>query len=1017
MVRSYFRYTEKATWGLVVSGGGRVVALSDGRTALSPMLEDVCAWSIRHGGIERRLRPAVSSEVTALELSPTEELLAVGYADGSVRLWSMGAGVAGGEGDEADAERVTLSGHRGAVLSLSFSSDGAQLASGGSDTLVVLWDVVGEAGICKLRGHRGAVTGVALLASLSAVASVSKDGSLRLWDLHTQHCVQACHAPSGELWAVCSTGDSLLTGGAGGELLLWAVARSAVAVERPGNGTAPDSGDGPADGVSDGVSDVAGPPGASTEVLRGERLWMAAQATLCGALPTSSSARVALILPSRDGGCVGVQFADRTMGMWRVRDGADRLRRASKRKAEKARKRKRKDGAAAASDEEEEEGAVGSETLAAYEAVCGLRSSHKLHSFAFLQSKPASTPLRLLVAQRDNSAAVWEVDLKARSAALSEAGVATPAGHKAEPRAVALSGDDAMVASVSDGEARVWSLGTRQCTRSLGCGYGLSVAFVGSNQFVAVGTKAGALQLFELATGDMLSEESQAHGGAVWGLDVGPRGASLLSASADKTVCTWALVGSRLVREQSIEVGDDAMCASLTPDGTKALVGLLDATVKLVDLDSQKTLLLLYGHKLPVRMGCVGWGQRTRNGAAGLCPASFACCPIPTGPIRPSLCRQVLSVAASSDGQLAASVSADKSLKLWGLDFGDLHRSIYAHTEPVTAVAWVPKTHYLFTAGKDGLLKHWDADTYTLIHVLRGHHAEVWGLAVGRSGAHVVSASRDRSIRLWTRSAEQVFLEEEREAEVEAVLDASLEKQQQAAEAEEEEAAALGVDGRAEAEAGAAGRRTLESVKGAERVLEALKTLDDEDERVTEYEAALARWQTKPADRPQPVLVPNLLLLNLSPSAYLLRALGGVRTAELEQALLLLPFDAVRGLLTRLLPLLEAEAPIELMARCVLYLLRVHHKAIVANRSLLEVLQPLAAALHGRVARERATLGYNLAALGFVKRAVERAGSGSFFDRAAAPTPSVAELRRRTAAREKAGAGGTRKKRAAKVAE
>lgn len=260
-------------------------------------------------------------------------------------------------------------------------------------------------------------------------------------------------------------------------------------------------------------------------------------------------------------------------------------------------------------------------------------------------------------------------------------------------------------------------------------------------------------------------------------------------------------------------------------------------------------------------------------------------------------------------------------------------------------------------------------------------------------------------------------MEEEREAEVEAVLDASLEKQQQAAEAEEEEAAALGVDGRAEAEAGAAGRRTLESVKGAERVLEALKTLDDEDERVTEYEAALARWQTKPADRPQPVLVPNLLLLNLSPSAYLLRALGGVRTAELEQALLLLPFDAVRGLLTRLLPLLEAEAPIELMARCVLYLLRVHHKAIVANRSLLEVLQPLAAALHGRVARERATLGYNLAALGFVKRAVERAGSGSFFDRAAAPTPSVAELRRRTAAREKAGAGGTRKKRAAKVAE
>ena len=68
----------------------------------------------------------------------------------------------------------------------------------------------------------------------------------------------------------------------------------------------------------------------------------------------------------------------------------------------------------------------------------------------------------------------------------------------------------------------------------------------------------------------------------------------------------------------------------------------------------------------------------------------------------------------------------------------------------------------------------------------------------------------------------QVFLEEEREAEVEAALDASLEKTQQAAEAEEEEAAALGVDGRSEGGAGAAGRRTAESVRGAERVLEAL---------------------------------------------------------------------------------------------------------------------------------------------------------------------------------------------------
>ena len=50
----------------------------------------------------------------------------------------------------------------------------------------------------------------------------------------------------------------------------------------------------------------------------------------------------------------------------------------------------------------------------------------------------------------------------------------------------------------------------------------------------------------------------------------------------------------------------------------------------------------------------------------------------------------------SSDGALLASGSADKNIKLWGLDFGDCHRSIRAHEDSVMAVAFVPKTHYLF---------------------------------------------------------------------------------------------------------------------------------------------------------------------------------------------------------------------------------------------------------------------------------------------------------------------------------
>lgn len=45
----------------------------------------------------------------------------------------------------------------------------------------------------------------------------------------------------------------------------------------------------------------------------------------------------------------------------------------------------------------------------------------------------------------------------------------------------------------------------------------------------------------------------------------------------------------------------------------------------------------------------------------------------------------------------------------------------------------------------------------------QGHHREVWCLAVSPSGDHLVSASHDRSLRLWERTREPVILEEERE--------------------------------------------------------------------------------------------------------------------------------------------------------------------------------------------------------------------------------------------------------------
>lgn len=72
----------------------------------------------------------------------------------------------------------------------------------------------------------------------------------------------------------------------------------------------------------------------------------------------------------------------------------------------------------------------------------------------------------------------------------------------------------------------------------------------------------------------------------------------------------------------------------------------------------------------------------------------------------------------SYDSNIIATGSADRNVKLWGMDFGDCHKSMFAHNDSVTSLQFVPSTHYLFTASKDGKVKQWDADTYDNIITL-----------------------------------------------------------------------------------------------------------------------------------------------------------------------------------------------------------------------------------------------------------------------------------------------------------
>ena len=79
------------------------------------------------------------SEVTCIEQSPGKDTFAVGYADGSIRIWD----------EKSKNVLTTFNGHKKAVTALRFDVSGHRLASGSQDTDVILWDIIGEAGLFR----------------------------------------------------------------------------------------------------------------------------------------------------------------------------------------------------------------------------------------------------------------------------------------------------------------------------------------------------------------------------------------------------------------------------------------------------------------------------------------------------------------------------------------------------------------------------------------------------------------------------------------------------------------------------------------------------------------------------------------------------------------------------------------------------------------------------------------------------------------------------------------------------
>eukprot|EP00210_Caulerpa_lentillifera_P002927 g2794.t1 len=857
MVKAYLRYAQDFAFGLIASRCNGIFDKS-GTRFITAVLEGVAIWKARNGEFITLLTDPPtdthrSAEVKCLSKSPTDDVIAAGYSDGTIKLYDL----------NTHQLMATYHGHKRAITSFCFSPSGKLLVSGSQDTAICVWDLVSETGLFKLKGHTNEITGLCLMCDDRYLISGSKDGQLKLWELNSQHCWQTLLHERGVIWSLAfhPLKQHLIVGSIGPQLQIYDL------VEEP-------------------ESFVLKP---RTTLTRKEE------------------DKAHSLVYTADGRYLACKNASNVVEIFKYQSQEEAQehhtmkRNASEKILKKLRKESKK------------------RSLTQKELRQQSRHERKLQE---LSCPPQFTPYKL-IQKYEGPSKILSIDFrpsKKTGGVLMEMGITLSSnsfeivtlsqqdnkeddrsirvhqnGHSSGIRTLCLSSNDDLLLSLSDDEIKIWKSDNGSCIHSLSSGEAASGLFAPGDNIVVIGTKFGKLEVFDLHSSTLL-ESIAVIRGPIWSLIPLPDQSGFISGGVKGHVkfWNWGLKTSSQDQEQvtikeqlnrALELNYDVMSMKISPNGEILALALLDATIRLFYLDSLSVYLTLYGHKLPV-----------------------------------------YSIDISADSQLLISGSADKNIKIWGMDFGNF--------------AFVHTTHYFFSVGKDRMLKYWDADKFQLLLELPGHHSEVNCLVISQEGEFLFTGSNDRSLKKWSRLEEPFFLEEEQEKRREQLFDQDLlERDFNVEHKNNDKTESFGI----------AGQKTVSSINAADSIIEALE--------LTSLEL-----------KKDPKEAANPLLLGLEPEAFVLRAIQNIKSTDLEMALLSISFSDALMLLKYLAHWLKkSTGQMEMLCKVTVMLIRLHLSQLASSPNARSVLIEIQANLRPHITHMKNTVGFNLEGIKFIR--------------------------------------------------
>ncbi|MBI4717068.1 MAG: protein kinase [Planctomycetes bacterium] len=180
-----------------------------------------------------------------------------------------------------------------------------------------------------------------------------------------------------------------------------------------------------------------------------------------------------------------------------------------------------------------------------------------------------------------------------------------------------------------------------------------------------------------------------------------------LSAAVQDRPAIWRVLSDELF--PLAELGPPGACVDISPDGTWAVAGYLDGSIRAWELAGSRPN-----------------PRRTPVHASG-----------------------VSDIAFNPKGTVIASASTDRSVSLWDAESMERMVKLRGHDDAVRGIAFSPDGSRLVSAADDETLRVWDGRLTADPGVLKGHTSFVYPVAFSHEGSLIASAGWDRTIRLW----------------------------------------------------------------------------------------------------------------------------------------------------------------------------------------------------------------------------------------------------------------------------